>query len=154
MKGKPVLLVRSSTGVPVESETDTGTAYMKQDLAFIGFTDIRVLAATGFPAADGSRPWLEGVKAKAAEMAEKFTFDPSATFVGPQAMIGGPPEVPPAAPLPSGCKILHVICSPMGDFSASRAAAERFCAAAKAQGSPGALASARSKGYCGVQGGR
>lgn len=131
--GKPCLLVRTSTGVVIGSDMDTGTAYMKQIMAFIGFTDIRVLAATGFPEADMSRPWLEAVKQQAEELAVKFVFDASAKFEAPTAMQFGSPAVPEPAALPSGCKILHVSCSPMGEDSASLSAAEAFLEAAKAQ---------------------
>jgi len=131
--GKPCLLVRSSSGVPIGSEMDTGTAYMKQIMAFIGFTDIRVLAATGMPGPDGSRPWLESAKSEAEAMAEKFVFDANASPDLPKELLLGTPEAPEPAPLAQGCKILHVSASPMGENSASLAVAESFLAAAKQQ---------------------
>jgi FMN-dependent NADH-azoreductase len=131
--GKPALLIRASSGVAIGSDMDTGTAYMKQILAFIGFTDIRVLAATGFPGADGSRPWLDVVKKQAEELAVTFMFDPAASLVLPKEMLLGAPAVPDPSPLPTGAKILHVSSSPMGQNSASLAAAEAFLDAAKRQ---------------------
>jgi len=131
--GKPCLLVRTSSGVTIGSDMDTGTVYMKQILAFIGFTDIRVLAATGMPGPDGSRPWLEPVKKEAEAMAERFVFDANASPDLPKQLLLGAPELPQPAPLARGCKILHVSASPMGENSASMAVAEGFLAAARQQ---------------------
>jgi len=42
---KPTYLVVASGGVPVDSEMDFATGYMRQALAFLGITDVQVIAA-------------------------------------------------------------------------------------------------------------
>ncbi|PTW58849.1 FMN-dependent NADH-azoreductase [Breoghania corrubedonensis] len=45
LTGKKAYLVVSSAGVPVESEVDFATRYMRHMLAFVGITDVTVIAA-------------------------------------------------------------------------------------------------------------
>ncbi|MFC3120205.1 FMN-dependent NADH-azoreductase [Agaribacter flavus] len=46
LKGKKAYLVMASGGVPIESEMDLATKYLKQVLAFVGITDVSVIDAT------------------------------------------------------------------------------------------------------------
>lgn len=131
--GKPALLICASSGLEIGSSTDYGTAYMKQVLAFMGFADIRVLAASGPRGNDGQRPWLDAVKKQAKEIAANFTFDAAASLPPAKEMFGGVPQVPDPTALPSGARILHVSCSPLGEHSATLAAAAAFLSEAKAK---------------------
>ncbi len=46
LKNKKAYLVMASGGVPIGSEGDSATSYLKQVLAFIGITDVTVIDAT------------------------------------------------------------------------------------------------------------
>jgi len=122
--GKPAMVIRAAGGVPVGSEMDTGYAYMKSILGFIGFTDVRLLAITGTanPAGLGA---LLGEKCKeAAELAVKFEFDAGAKIEAGAAAAS--PAKPAPAAIKEGAKVLFVTASPMGDFSATKTASTKF----------------------------
>ena len=46
LKGKKAYLVMASGGVPIGSEMDLATKYLKQVMAFVGITDVTVIDAT------------------------------------------------------------------------------------------------------------
>lgn len=47
LTGKRAILTVASGGVPVESDMDFATPYIRQVLAFVGITDVTVIAASG-----------------------------------------------------------------------------------------------------------
>lgn len=48
LTGKKAYVVVSTGGVPVHSQADFASPYMKQVLAFIGITDVEIIDASGF----------------------------------------------------------------------------------------------------------
>lgn len=48
VEGKKAYIVSATGGVPVNSQADFATPYLKQVLAFIGITDVEVVEASGF----------------------------------------------------------------------------------------------------------
>jgi len=124
--GKPAMVIRAAGGAPVGSEVDTGYSYLKQVLSFIGFTDVRLLAVSGTANPAGLGALLEEKSKEAAELAVKFEFDAGAKV----EQLEGAPK-PPAvggtsAAIKEGAKVLFVTSSPMGDYSATRAASTKF----------------------------
>eukprot|EP00931_Biecheleriopsis_adriatica_P024899 TRINITY_DN15407_c0_g1_i3.p1 TRINITY_DN15407_c0_g1~~TRINITY_DN15407_c0_g1_i3.p1 ORF type:complete len:645 (+),score=130.80 TRINITY_DN15407_c0_g1_i3:104-1936(+) len=122
--GKPAIVIRSAGGVPVGSDMDTGYAYMKAILSFVGFTDVRLLGITGTANADGLAELLEKKSSEAAESATKFEFDAEAKLEAPTKA----PEMPHSEPasIKEGSKVLYITASPMGEMSATKAACTQF----------------------------
>lgn len=121
--GKPLLFIRASGGVPVGSDMDVGTKYLKAVFSFIGFTDMRVLGISGTANQEGLPALLEQKSKEAAEIAASFTFDAEAkpdSFDAPEV-----PEVVPKEVTP-GSKVLLITSSPMGAMSISLGASQEF----------------------------
>jgi FMN-dependent NADH-azoreductase len=121
--GKPAMVIRAAGGVPVGSEMDTGYAYMKAVLGFVGFTDVRLLAITGTANPDGLPALLEEKCKEAAKLAAKFDFDADAKLAPAET-----PSIPKPEPatVKEGAKVLFVTASPLGEFSATRTASTKF----------------------------
>jgi FMN-dependent NADH-azoreductase len=123
--GKPALVIRAAGGTPVGSEMDTGYAYLRAALGFIGFTDIRLLGITGTANPACLPKLLEEKSQEATALAAHFDFDASA------ALHSSPPKAPEVknpepAPIKEGTKVLFVTSSPMGEHSATKAASTKF----------------------------
>jgi FMN-dependent NADH-azoreductase len=129
--GKPAMIIRAAGGVPVGSEMDTGYAYMKTVLGFIGFTDVRLLAISGTANPAGLGALLEEKSKEAAELAVKFEFD-SGAKIEPGAAPTAPAKPEPAA-IKDGANVLFVTASPMGDYSATKTASTKFLEVLKAK---------------------
>jgi len=122
--GKPAMVIRAAGGVPVGSEMDTGYAYMKAVLGFIGFTDVRLLPITGTANQDALPALLKEKCGEAEGLAAKFVFDADAK-PGEAAYQGDFPKAEPAA-VKKGAKVLFVTASPMGENSATKTASTKF----------------------------
>lgn len=121
--GKPAMIIRAAGGVPVGSDMDTGCAYMKAILSFMGFTDIRLLGITGTANPDGLGKLLEEKGKEAADLAANFEFDDKAKVEGPSKG----PDIPKSeGAVKEGSKVLFVTASPLGEMSATKGASTKF----------------------------
>lgn len=121
--GKPLLFVRASGGVPIGSDMDLGTKYLKAVFGFVGFTDMRVVGITGTANQEGLPALLEEKSKEAAEVAATFEFDADAKPDSCEAPAIA--ETDPAE-LKEGAKVLFITSSPLGDNSATRKASKAF----------------------------
>lgn len=122
--GRPAMVIRAAGGVPVGSEMDTGYAYMRAVLGFIGFTDVRLLAINGTANPDGDlSALLEEKNFKLRNLALEFVFDKNAKIGEAASPAVSKPE--PSA-VKEGAKVLFVSASPMGENSATKTASTMF----------------------------
>jgi FMN-dependent NADH-azoreductase len=121
--GKPVLFIRASGGVEIESDLDPGTKYLKAVFGFIGFTDMRVLGISPTGDQAGLPALLEQKSKEAAEMAADFVFNADAKPDAPVA-----PAVPDTNPaeVKEGSKVLFITSSPLGEYSATFGTGKEF----------------------------
>jgi FMN-dependent NADH-azoreductase len=131
--GKPAMVIRAAGGVPVGSEMDTGYAYMKAVLGFIGFTDVRLLAISGTGDPTGLQTLLETKCKEATGLATKFVFDANAKIDGGAPASEEEKDAPASAPIKKEAKVLFVTASPMGENSATKTASTKFLEILKEQ---------------------
>mmetsp|Transcript_50762 Transcript_50762/g.93915 ORF Transcript_50762/g.93915 Transcript_50762/m.93915 type:complete len:477 (+) Transcript_50762:63-1493(+) len=121
--GKPILFIRASGGVPIESDIDFGTKYLKAIFSFIGFTDMRVLGISPTANQEGLPALLEEKSKEAAGVAANFEFNADAKPDPPVATTL--PESTPAE-IKEGSKVLLITSSPLGDYSVTLGASKEF----------------------------
>mmetsp|Transcript_45431 Transcript_45431/g.52287 ORF Transcript_45431/g.52287 Transcript_45431/m.52287 type:complete len:450 (-) Transcript_45431:239-1588(-) len=116
------LIVGSSAGEVIGGPMDFNFTYLKTVLSSIGIADIREIALNNAANYETLSTSLEEKYREVTTIAKSFVRNPNAKLF-PGIKI---PIQPSSEKVSNGKKVLHVISSPLGDWSASRAVANQF----------------------------
>eukprot|EP00357_Protocruzia_adherens_P017700 CAMPEP_0115006284 /NCGR_PEP_ID=MMETSP0216-20121206/20404_1 /TAXON_ID=223996 /ORGANISM="Protocruzia adherens, Strain Boccale" /LENGTH=439 /DNA_ID=CAMNT_0002372829 /DNA_START=184 /DNA_END=1503 /DNA_ORIENTATION=+ len=116
------LVVASAGSEILGGPMDFNIPMVKSMLALMGIADIRTIEVNGTANMDNLSTLLEAKYKEAEILAEKFHHDPSAAlYTGINR-----PRSESTETVPKGKKVLHVVSSPLGEWSASHSVAAKF----------------------------
>ena len=120
--GKPALIIAASGSDLLGTPYDFTSSYLKVILSFIGFTDIRSIFVSGTADQQKAPSLLSAAIAEAKSLVPQFHFNINGSFDFPKPL----PEPEIIERNPIGKRVLAIVSSPMGQFSASTTVLNHF----------------------------